>query len=170
MEQTISFKIDVPEGKKAILKDNKIVFEDITPQLPKTWEEFCDIRRDFIFYFIDEMSYIKRSCKRRAFRNKGIDSRNKNLLPSEEDAKAHLALMQLHQLRDCYRQGWLPNNDSSDTMYNVYRYYNISAHKYSYSIFESPYMHDFLSFQSEDIATEFLNNFRKLIDQAGDLI
>ena len=31
-------EIEVPDGKKAICKDNKIVFEDIN-QLPKTWED-----------------------------------------------------------------------------------------------------------------------------------
>ena len=39
MKQTI--EIEVPDGKKAVWKDNKIVFEDIKLQLPKTWEEFC---------------------------------------------------------------------------------------------------------------------------------
>ena len=40
MKQTI--EIEVPDGKQAVWKDNKIVFEDIKPQLPKTWEEFCE--------------------------------------------------------------------------------------------------------------------------------
>ena len=39
MKQTI--EIEVPDGKKAVWKDNKIVFENITPSLPKTWNEFC---------------------------------------------------------------------------------------------------------------------------------
>ena len=34
MKQTI--EIEIPEGKKAIWKDNTIVFEDINPNLPKT--------------------------------------------------------------------------------------------------------------------------------------
>ena len=38
MKQTI--EIEVPDGKKAVWKDGKVVFEDIKPQLPKTWEEF----------------------------------------------------------------------------------------------------------------------------------
>lgn len=41
MKQTI--EIEVPEGKKAVWKNNKVVFEDVTPKLPKTWEEFCDL-------------------------------------------------------------------------------------------------------------------------------
>ena len=39
MKQTI--EIEVPDGKQAIWKDNKVVFKDINPKLPKTWEEFC---------------------------------------------------------------------------------------------------------------------------------
>ena len=39
MKQTI--EIEVPDGKIAVWKDNKVIFEDIKPQLPKTWEEFC---------------------------------------------------------------------------------------------------------------------------------
>ena len=38
MKQTI--EIEVTDGKKAVWKDNKVIFEDIKPQFPKTWEEF----------------------------------------------------------------------------------------------------------------------------------
>ena len=34
-------EIEVPDGKKAVWKDGKVVLEDIEPQLPNTWEEFC---------------------------------------------------------------------------------------------------------------------------------
>ena len=50
MKQTI--EIEIPDGKKAIWKDGNIVFEDIAPQLPKTWEEFCKqnrITKDEVF-------------------------------------------------------------------------------------------------------------------------
>ena len=36
-------EIEVPDGKKAVWKYNKVVFEDIKPKLPKTWEEFCEL-------------------------------------------------------------------------------------------------------------------------------
>ena len=39
MKQTIV--IEGHDGKKAVWKDGKVVFEDIKHQLPKTWEEFC---------------------------------------------------------------------------------------------------------------------------------
>ena len=126
MKQTI--EIEVPDGKKAIWKDGTIVFENIKPKLPKTWEEFCE--------------------------------HNKVKIQVTEQ---HLPLIQLHQLRDCYRQGWTPTLD-----------------KVSFGIVRSvegdlgmgKFMHPsrFLSFQSAGIAKEFLDNFRDLIEQAGDLI
>ena len=128
MKQTI--EIEVPNGKKAVWKDNKIVFEDIKPPLPKTWEEFCEHNKV----------------------NINVSS-------------GHLALMQLHQLRDCYRQGWIPNwNDSTQNKYVIF---NLVG-KFTISLY---YCHShFLAFQDEKRAKEFLNNFKDLIEQAGDLI
>ena len=161
MKQTI--EIEVPDGKKAIWKDNKIVFEDIKPQLPKTWEEFCkqnNINKNKEEAFIHTSGEIETIKKVNAQR---IVDYDKNVLPSRQAAEQHLALMQLHQLRDCYRQGWIPtlsNNKlkfciNQNPDYNINAYYDTSK---------------FLSFSTYEIAEEFLNNFRDLIEQAGDLI
>ena len=75
----------------------------------------------------------------------------------------YAALYQLEQLRDCWRQGWKPIWDAS-TKYiikrdrnelNVIHAYNVSA---------------FLVFPTREMAEEFLECFRDLIEQAGDLI
>ena len=53
-----TLEIEVPDGKKAVWKDGKVVFEDIKPQLPKTWEEFCEqnmVKRDE--YYLDASSF-----------------------------------------------------------------------------------------------------------------
>ena len=85
-------------------------------------------------------------------------------MPSEKAAKQHLALMQLHQLRDCYRQGWKPD-------WNKYSYkFCIIKDIDTYKIVNYHGIIRFLSFQSYKIAEEFLNNFRELIEEAGDLI
>ena len=55
MKQTI--EIEVPDGKKAIWKDDNIVFEDIEHQLPKTWREFCKQNR-----ITKNEAYINNSC------------------------------------------------------------------------------------------------------------
>ena len=41
------------------MKDNKIVYEDINPQLPKTWEEICNQVKVYGEYYIDLNSSIK---------------------------------------------------------------------------------------------------------------
>ena len=133
MKQTI--EIEVPDGKKAIWKDGKIVFEDIKPKLPKTWEEFCEHNKV-----------------------------NINV------PRGHLALMQLHQLRDCYRQGWIPDWSDCENKYCII-YDSIYCNtNYNHSIAVHTHTNEFLTFQSREIAQEFLNNFKDLIEQAGDLI
>ena len=154
MKQTI--EIEVPDDKKVV----GVLFGDAEFQLPKTWEEFYSKYKGGR-YFIEGNSTIKHVSPNYIF-NKDVD---RNMLPSEEAAKQHLAFMQLHQLRDCYRQGWKPD------------YKDIYCSKYSIVLNKGiPYVDSFtctnvfLSFQSREIAKEFLNNFRELIKQAGDLI
>lgn len=158
MKQII--EIEVPEGKQAIWKDEKIVFEDITPKLPETWEEFCKlypIKAEECF--IDSDSLITRADKgQRLYRS------YRNTLPSLEAANAYLALMQLHQLRDCYRQGWTPDWEINSDKYCIQFTNN------KYSIFNYANYRCFLAFQSMEIAEKFLKNFIILIKQAGDLI
>lgn len=158
MKQTI--EIEVPDGKKAVWKDGKVVFEDAERQLPKTWEEFCDQNKiKEGENFINDCCYI-----REANPYKRHDSYDRNILPNKKAAEQHLALMQLHQLRDCYRQGWKPDcSEDSKKWYILKNQDKLSVDwNISYSVF--------LSFQTKEIAEEFLNNFGDLIEQAGDLI
>ena len=154
-------EIEVPEGKKAIWKDDKIIFEDVAPKLPETWEEFCHLYTiNGKEYYINYNGTIEEMGDYRRLAN--ID---KTLLPSIEAAKAHLALIQLHQLRDCYRQGWTPDWENGDSC----KYY-ITFTNNKYYVSACTYSRCFLSFQSRIIAEKFLKNFIFLIKQAGDLI
>ena len=75
--------------------------------------------------------------------------------------------MQLHRLRDCYRQDWKPDwKDTSIPKYCIY--YVNKEQKFDIDSFSN--RREFLSFQSRKLAEEFLNNFRDFILQAGDLI
>ena len=160
MKQTI--EIEVPEGKKAVWKDGEVIFEDIKPQLPKTWEEFCNMKKpDKSEAFIDNNSRcieLEESVEIREYQE------DKNLLPSKKAAEQHLALMQLHQLRDCYRQGWKPDYED----YNKYVIFKNRDNKYD--VFTNCWGIRFLTFQDLERAHEFLTNFRDLIEKAGDLI
>ena len=79
--------------------------EITTSALPNTWEEFCNMYpvKDDEWYISASSNIIRMS------QGKRYTFYNCNILPSLQSAKAHLALMQLHQLRDCYRQGWVPD-------------------------------------------------------------
>lgn len=124
--------------------------EELTKkELPKTWEE-----------------YIKYWAKRR----KGV--RLSDMTEIELDKieftnsflYAHNALTQLHLLRDCYRQGWIPNwNDGTIK-------HCIKAKGRAIYLYTSQQTNQFLSFQAKDVADEFINNFSDLIRQAADLI
>ena len=152
-------EIEVPDGKKAVWKDGRLVFEDIEPQLPNTWEEFC---KNYPIksgeFLIDSLSQILAP----GFRDREIYT-DQNVLPNYKAAEAHLAYMQLHQLRDCYRQGWEPavDNVSFAIIRSVDGRLDVDRFMYSSR---------FLSFQSQEIAEKFLHNFRDYIQRAGDLI
>ena len=154
MKQRI--EIDVPDGKKAVWKDGKVVFEDLKPQIPKTWKQFC--KQNKIKegeYFIYDNSIIMEA---------DADERdadfNKNILPSKEAAEQHLALMQLHQLRDCYRQGWNPSH-----LYDEEKYFISNATGFI-EIDCTNRRVPFLSFPTRELAEQFLKNFKELIIQA----
>ena len=159
MKQTI--EIEVPDGKKAVWKDGRVIFEDIKPQLPKTWEKFCAQNNKKIgeCYWDSYCGLIEVSGG--STRNKVID---RNMLPNKQAALAHLALIQLHRLRDCYRQGWEPD------WKNIYNKYVIVKNRNKYAVLVATLGSRFLAFQDRERAEEFLTNFRELIEQAGDLI
>ena len=136
--------------------------------LPNTWEEFCEmypVEEDGEEWYIDvdsNTSYVYKGARNPKF--------YRNVLPSLKAAEAHCALMQLHQLRDCYRQGWIPDYTDAYDKFCIIRQFNFHSNKFEYEIINFFALHHFLSFQSEEIAEEFLKNFRDLIEQAGDLI
>ena len=131
--------------------------------LPNTWEEFCKmypIEEDKKEWFIDADSTLRYEYKGKRYINEC-----KNILPSKQAAEQHLAYMQLHQLRDCYRQGWVPNWKNTNQSK-----YCIAISDNQYVIYRTITSCNFLSFQSQDIAQKFLNNFKGLIETVGDLI
>lgn len=131
-------------------------------ELPRTWEEFCKN-----YPFKKDECFITTSCG--LFLARERDERHvtcdRNVLPSREAAEAHLAYMQLHQLRDAWREGWLPDwTDEDQTKYVILN----TAGEFTIRGFYT--MSCFLAFQDEKRADEFLDCFIDLIRKAGDLI
>ena len=123
--------------------------------LPKTWEEFCKnnpIKEGEVT--ITTWSTMFQLTPNR----KRVSNIDKCALPNSSAAKAHLALMQLHQLRDCYRG----NVDPYECQYTIVR--GLSG------LIVVKDITAFLSFPTKKMAQEFLSNFKDLIEEAGDLI
>lgn len=158
-------KIVAPDGYEIDRENStleRIVFKKESIALPKSWAEFCafnPIKIGESFITKDSGVSCDVSCGRR------FPSCDRNLLPDSDAARQHLALMQLHQLRDCYRQGWAPNWEDGDAV--KFAIYCVDGQlKTGYGYFERK----FLAFPDKETADLFFKNFKDLIEQAGDFI
>lgn len=159
MKQELKIEIEVPEWHKAVYNEDTQRVEIVKVELPKTWEEFCDN------YPVEpKESFIYEGKVNRVFVGGKRDPKNTGIFPNKETAEAFLALMQLIQLRDCYRQGWKPD-------------WKDGKNKFSIEIIDgeiTTYWDNrrsrILSFQSIEVRDEFLKNFRDLIEEAKELI
>jgi hypothetical protein len=124
--------------------------------LPRSWEEFATSHARMGYY-------ISSDGKPLMCASSGKLS-SPHVCPSKESAEAHLAMIQLEQLRDCWRQGWKPDwNDDQQAKHCI-------VHNQEFKItilYETKW---FLSFPTNEMAEEFLECFRDLIEKAGDLI
>ena len=156
-------KIVPPKGYE-IDRENStldcIKFKPISSHLPETWEEFCKvcpIQEGEAFINNVSMVVTVDFGMNRSFSNK-------NTLPSEEMAKAMLALCQLIQLRDCYNQGWKLDLESNEQKYAIISTKDgLQTHSY----FEISRV---LTFKTQELCEEFLKNFEDLIKVARPLL
>lgn len=140
--------------------------KDEKPQLPKTWEEFCEMHPDYTGeYYIEPNDNVKVS-QVSAMVGEKREYRNAELLPDRKTAEAVLALCQLIQLRDCYNQGWKPNwNDDDEKKYMIiFKGGEPFQMAPFYSVAYSP-----LYFKTEELRDMFLKNFRDLIEKIKPL-
>ena len=173
MKQTI--EIDVPDGYKAEYNKDTQKIEIVKVGLPKSWDEFCEnnpiknwecfiTERSKIEDFYTEDSVTIPEEKRA----RNVDT-DKSTLPDRETTETFIALMQLIQLRDCYRQGWKPDwkdntikhciiclGEVIDKDWNM-EHWNIGEQR-------------ILSFQTAEIRDNFMCNFYDLIEKAKELI
>ena len=124
--------------------------------LPRSWEEFATNYARMGYY-------ISADGKPLMCASSGKLS-SPHVCPSQKSAEAHLAMIQLEQLRNCWRQGWEPDcNDDQQTKYCI-------VHSKEFKIHILYETRRFLSFPTIEMAKEFLECFRDLIEKAGDLI
>lgn len=157
---------DFPETKslEALTAIVSALFKEYEKQteLPKTWEEFCKINP------------IKMGeCLMGSFSNIHIteavgESRDadedRNYYTSKQEAEAFLALMQLRQLRKAYVKNWEP-------IWNCTRdNYCIIVCQQKLVIRERSVVSHVLSFPTYELAEQFFNNFKDLLEIAKPLL
>lgn len=150
-----NLKITAPDGyeidrEKSTL--DEIVFKPVKKALPKSWEELNTIGG----CYVNEDSRIIETPHHQASQN------HQNIFKTKKQAAASIALAQLSQLRDVYRDGWEPNWDDDS--------FKFCIKPTDYRIIYSADYNTFLSFQSRAIAEEFLDNFYDLIEEARPLL
>lgn len=156
MEKSIT--IQIPEGheidkEKSTFK--KIVFKAVKKELPNTWFELPKIGG----YFVDGSSKIN------SVPQSNICLENRNIFLTEEQAEAARALAQLSQLREVYRDGWVPDWSKADTVK-----YCIGSLDGKVQEITMRTLGNFLSFQSKEVSNEFYKNFKDLITKAQPLL
>ena len=160
--ETKELKIQIPEGYE-IDKENssfeKIVFKKKENTKPRSWEEYCKNNEDKQVWFVREDSSIGEChlmCR--------PINQDKNTLPTKELAEAFLAMMQLTSLRQAWIGDWKPDWNSKmcyhciivlDNKYTVDKFYRYCQP---------------LSFPTEEMASDFIDCFKDLLEIAKPLI
>jgi hypothetical protein len=154
-----TLKINVPDGYEIDKEQStfeNIVFKEIEKGLPKSWEEIENLHGFFVNYGSDVRETDVDVMKTEA---------NRNIFATKEQGEASVALAQLSQLREVYRQGWKPDYTMQMQKKWVIRFYQGALEIEDYCSTDH-----FLSFQSKEIADQFLGNFRDLIEKAKPLM
>ena len=154
-------KIEIPDNCELIKEGDSYIVRERQSK-PRSWEEFCEkfpiIPTE---HYIDEYSDIISVFGWTHSRC----SADKNLCVSREEAEAFLALIQLRQLRKVWIGDWelTSNKPSAIIFYNV----KVNRMQITYSMRNR---NGVLSFPTEQIAKEFLECFKDLINQAKLLL
>lgn len=170
MKEINGIKIEIQEGfdfEKAEIVDGIVVvkFKKKELELPKSWEEFCDMFPNFIGeYFIRPEIEEKIGQVIEVMDGQKRTSSNAELLPERATAEAILALCQLIRLRDCYNGDWVPDwTDSEKKWVILFSKNKIETTECSYITASELY------FKTEELRDEFLSNFRPLIEKLKPL-
>ena len=153
-------KIEIPIGYEIDKEKStfeKIIFKEINTK-PKSWEEYCNNFNGELFYFSNRNSIES------VVTSDGMSYTAKDYLPSKELAKAFLAMMQLMSLRQAWIDDWEPNWKDGT------RIWCIISREYKLEIGSSYVTAMTLSFPTEEMAKEFMNCFKDLLEIAKPLI
>ena len=152
-------RIQIPDNCELIKDGDTYIVKEKKQGPPRSWKEFCknypmQIGEAFINASSEIIVYEIPSLRH--------ERRDMNLCNSKEEAEAFLALMQLRQLRKAWVGDWEPQ---INTFYCIiYPEENKLKVGTNFTINRS------LSFQTKEIAEDFLNCFKDLCETAKILL
>ena len=155
-------KITIPEGQEIdwqeSAKQEKIVFKKKDTK-PRSWEEYCNNFSGELFYFSN------RNSTESVVTSDGMLYTAKDYLPSKELAEAFLAMMQLMSLRQAWIGDWKPDwkINATDIWCVIFK-----EGKLKVDLFCTISMA--LSFPTKEMAEDFMNCFKDLLEIAKPLI
>lgn len=161
--ETKEVKIEIPEGYEIDREKStfeKIVFKKKEDNRPRSWEEYCNNFEGQFYYIQDDRDNIATS-----FTPSGLISAYKNYVPSEELAEAFLAMMQLMSLRQAWIGDWKPDWSNGE-----YKYALIYEEAFDIHVRTAIWVNSPLSFPTEEMANDFMNCFKDLLNAAKQLI
>lgn len=153
-KEELEYKIEKTERKLERLKRQLKEFV-----LPKRWEDLKHLKGYYVSLTSDVSFWDNEGYEE-------LEDDDKILFATKEQAEAAVALAQLSQLREVYRQGWKPDWNAIEQE----KFIIIYTHRGNFECYVAVNIPNFLSFQSPEIRDEFLENFRDLIKNANPLM
>ena len=154
-------KIEIPIGYEIDKEKStfeKIIFKKKNTK-PRSWEEYCNNFSGELFYFSNRNSIES------VVTSDGMSYTAKDYLPSKELAESFLAMMQLMSLR----QEWIGDWEPDWINFNSNKWGIINhANKLIISLLGNSSR--VLSFPTKEMATDFMNCFKDLLEIAKPLI
>lgn len=160
--ETKELKITIPEGQEIdwqeSVKQEKIVFKKKKDTKPRSWEEYChNFKGELFFENNNDIDSV-------VIKN-GMSNIAKNYVPSKKLAEAFLAMMQLMSIRDSWINDWEP--DWSNEYLGKYCICGIHCDFGVCHLSQCRYP---LSFPTKEMAIDFMNCFKDLLEIAKPLI
>lgn len=164
--ETKELKITIPEGQEIdwqeSTKQEKIVFKKKENTTPRSWKEYCNNYVGKVFYIYKDSTILGGDYTRHGLYAEG----DKNTLPTKELAEAFLAMMQLMSLR----QAWIGDWEADWNNWDIIKYCISNHRDGDFKILYLGVVGSPLSFPTEEMAEDFMNCFKDLLEIAKPLI
>ena len=162
--ETKELKITIPEGYEIDKEKStfeKIVFKKKENTKPRSWEEYLELNTGF------DGAGINWNCG--GVQTTGLHHRGKAIVPTHL-AQPFIAMMQLMSLRQAWIGNWEPDWNEPDWNDETRVKWNIICLQNQVCLCDTQIKLRALSFPTIEMATDFMNCFKDLLEIAKPLI